>query len=383
MTKFKINSKQPQLGVSIFAVMTQMAAAYNALNLSQGFPDFDCNPSLVNLVHKYMKKGYNQYAPMPGIIELRESLSAKIESLYGRYYNPDTEITVTAGATEALYAAITSVVHHGDEVIIFEPSYDIYLPVIRYSGGIPVFIKLKHPDYHIEWDEVRQAITDKTRLIILNSPHNPTGAVLSETDLHELKKTVIETNILLINDEVYEHIIFDDKKHLSLAGDPDLAARSFVISSFGKTYHTTGWKVGYCAAPSDLSAEFCKIHQFITFSVNTPIQYAYAEFLKEKNHYLHISDFYQQKRDLFADMLEPSRFKLLNCSGTYFQLAAYDNISDQTEMEFAARLTKEYKVAAIPTSPFYHQGDNHHVIRFCFAKKDETLEKAAELLCKI
>jgi methionine aminotransferase len=379
----KILSKQPDLQVTIFAVMSKLANDYQAINLSQGFPDFDCDPELIELVNKHMKLGSNQYAPMQGVMALREQLAEKIENCYGAVYNPENEITVTAGATEALYAAITAVVHSGDEVIVFEPWYDAYVPAIEYNGGIPIYVKLKHPDYHIDWDEVKQAVTDKTRLIILNSPHNPTGSVLKETDIEQLKRLVRNTDIILLSDEVYEHIIFDNLIHYSLSRYPELAERSMVISSFGKTYHTTGWKVGYCAAPKELMVEFQKVHQFLTYAVNTPVQFAYAEFLKRQEPYQELSAFYQAKRDTFAGLVKDSRFKLLPCKGSYFQLLDYSNITDESEFDFAVRLTKEFKVASVPTSAFYNQKDNNHVLRFCFAKKDQTLKQAAERLCKI
>jgi methionine aminotransferase len=378
-----IQSKQPELGVSIFAIMSQLARDTQAINLSQGFPDFACHPDLINLVNKHMQTGHNQYAPMQGVLSLREKLAEKIQLIYHAKYNPDTEITITSGATEALYAAITATVHQGDEVILFEPAYDAYAPAIRYNGGIPVFIKLKYPDYHINWSEVRSAINSRTRLIIINSPHNPTGSILSEKDLGELTDIVKDTNIILIADEVYEHIVFDEYEHNSLCKYPELAERSMVISSFGKTYHTTGWKVGYCVAPKELSVEFQKIHQFLTYAVNTPVQMAYADFLDRKELFFELKTFYQKKRDLFRTFIHSSRFKLLPCAGTYFQMAQYSQISDEPDVQFAERITKEFKVASIPTSVFYNQKDDNKVIRFCFAKQDETLQQAAERLCRI
>jgi methionine aminotransferase len=378
-----IQSKQPELGVSIFAIMSQLARDTQAINLSQGFPDFACHPDLINLVNKHMQTGYNQYAPMQGVLSLREKLAEKIQLIYHAKYNPDTEITITSGATEALYAAITATVHQCDEVILFEPAYDAYAPAIRYNGGIPVFIKLKYPDYHINWSEVRSAINSRTRLIIINSPHNPTGSILSEKDLGELTDIVKDTNIILIADEVYEHIVFDEYEHNSLCKYPELAERSMVISSFGKTYHTTGWKVGYCVAPKELSVEFQKIHQFLTYAVNTPVQMAYADFLDRKELFFELKTFYQKKRDLFRTFIHSSRFKLLPCAGTYFQMAQYSQISDEPDVQFAERITKEFKVASIPTSVFYNQKDDNKVIRFCFAKQDETLQQAAERLCRI
>ncbi len=379
----KIKSKQPNLGVTIFATMTRMANEEKAINLSQGFPDFSCHPDLIKLVNQYMKSGHNQYAPMQGIIPLREKLAEKIESVYSAKYNPEIEITITAGATEALFAAITAVVHPGDEVVVFEPWYDAYVPVIEYNQGIPVYIKMRQPDYHIDWAEVEKVITSRTRMMIFNSPHNPSGSILMKTDIDHLIKLVKNTDIILINDEVYEHIIFDDEEHCSFSCYPELYERSMVISSFGKTYHTTGWKIGYCAAPKELSVEFQKVHQFLTYAVNTPIQMAYADFLNRKDLFLKLSDFYQNKRDLFSRLMRDSQFKLLPCRGTYFQLADYSSISNESDIEFVKRLTREVKVAAIPTSVFYHKKDDHKIIRFCFAKQDETLQKATERLCRI
>ncbi len=379
----KIKSKQPNLGVTIFATMTRMANEEKAINLSQGFPDFSCHPDLIKLVNQHMKSGHNQYAPMQGIIPLREKLAEKIESVYSAKYNPEIEITITAGATEALFAAITAVIHPGDEVVVFEPWYDAYVPVIEYNQGIPVYIKMRQPDYHIDWAEVEKVITSRTRMMIFNSPHNPSGSILMKTDIDHLIKLVKNTDIILINDEVYEHIIFDDEEHYSFSRYPELYERSMVISSFGKTYHTTGWKIGYCAAPKELSVEFQKVHQFLTYAVNTPIQMAYADFLNRKDLFLKLSDFYQNKRDLFSRLMRDSQFKLLPCRGTYFQLADYSSISNESDIEFVKRLTREVKVAAIPTSVFYHKKDDHKIIRFCFAKQDETLQKATERLCRI
>jgi len=381
--KAKIHSKMPQQGLSIFAVMTGLANEHGAINLSQGFPDFDCHPELVELVHKYMREGFNQYAPMPGVPVLREALAAKMERDYGVLYNPDTEITITSGATEALYAAITAVVQPGDEVIVFEPYYDVYVPVIQYSGGVPVYVQLKLPDYHIDWQEVKDKLTDKTRAIILNNPHNPGTSVFTEEDIGRLGEIVRGNDLILISDEVYEHIVFDEGRHLSLAAYPHLAERSMVISSFGKTFHTTGWKMGWCAAPQELTAELRKIHQFITYSVNTPIQYAFAEFLERRDLIYGLKDFYQHKRNFFVNLLEATPFKIVPARGTYFQLAEFSAVSDEKELDFVKRLTVEYGVAAIPLSAFYHKNDDHGIIRFCFAKKEETLEQAVERLCRI
>jgi len=379
----KIQSKLPDVGVTIFTVMTQLSIEYGAINLSQGFPDFDADPELLSLVEKQMRSGQNQYAPMQGVLPLREAIAEKTSELYGAEYRPDTEITVTSGATEAIYAAITAVVNPGDEVIIFEPAYDAYVPVVQVNGGIPVYLKLKFPDYRIDWAEVEQAISPRTRLMILNFPHNPTGAILSGEDVAELKRIIRDTGILILSDEVYEHIVFDGRRHESMARDPELAARSFVVSSFGKTYHTTGWKIGYCLAPVALSKEFQRIHQFLTFASNTPIQLAYAEFLKNRDPYLTLPDFYRDKRDRFLSLMTPSRFKPLPCGGTYFQMMDYSEITTETDRDFAKRLTTEHGVSAIPPSVFYHGGDDHKVLRFCFAKRDKTLEEAAQILCGI
>ncbi len=376
-------SKLPDLELSIFAVITRLAEEHGAINLSQGFPDFNCDPRLIDLVYHYLKNGANQYAPMPGVLELRQALARKIARLYRVAYDAESEITITAGATEALYAAITCAIQPGDEAIIFEPFYDAYPPVVRYSGGKPVFVRLQPPDFSIPWNEVKKKITPKTRLIIINSPHNPTGAILSKEDLDELAAIVEGTSIVIVSDEVYEHIVFDGLQHHSLATHEELRKRTFVISSFGKTYHTTGWKIGYCAAPRPLTDELRKLHQFITFAVNTPIQKAYADFLRHENLYSELGAFYQKKRDLFRKALLPTRFELLPCKGTYFQLADYSAISDRDDMRFVRYLIEEFGVAAIPLSPFYHDGSGERIVRFCFAKKDQTLLQAAELLCEI
>jgi methionine transaminase len=378
-----IQSKLPDVGVTIFSVMTQLAVENQAINLSQGFPDFDPDPQLRELVWKQMQAGHNQYAPMQGILALREKIAVKTQALYGRACDPVTEITVTAGATEGLFAAITAVVKPGDEVIVIEPAYDAYVPIIELNGGRPVFIKMTFPDYRIDWAALRKALTPKTRMIILNSPHNPTGAVLSAEDMQILGGLVAGTDIFILSDEVYEHIVFDGRRHESILRYPDLADRSFVISSFGKTYHTTGWKVGYCLAPRALSVEFQKIHQFLTFAVNTPVQLAYAQFLENRDAYLGLAAFYQKKRDLFLSLVENSRFRALPCCGTYFQMLDYSAITDAPDVDFARTMTVEHKVAAIPPSVFYHDQTDARVLRFCFAKTDETLKEAAKKLCKI
>jgi methionine aminotransferase len=379
----KVTSKLPALGLTIFSEMTRLADDAGAINLSQGFPDFDVHPELIDLVTRYMREGCNQYAPMAGIALLRERVAAKVHELYDASYDPATEITVTSGATEALFAAITAVVGAKDEVIVFEPAFDSYVPVIELCGGKPVFIQLRFPEYSIDWEEVRAAVSERTKLIILNFPHNPTGAVLKPEDLTQLIQIVQNTDIAIVSDEVYEHIVFDGWPHLSLAAYPQLAERSFVISSFGKTYHATGWKLGYCLAPRTLSKEIQKIHQYLTFASNTPMQHALAEFIQKKEIYLQLSGFYQKKRDLFRSFIENSRFKVLACHGTYFQMLDYSSITDEPDIEFARRLITDYGVAAIPPSVFYHRKNDYKVLRFCFAKKDETLKKAARRLCGV
>jgi len=357
-----------------------MAVEHNAINLAQGFPDFDCDEELLELVHHFQIKGFNQYAPMQGVQGLRKAISEKIEKLYDRHYDFENEITVTAGATQALYTAITSVVEQGDEVILFEPAYDSYVPDILSNGGIPVYIPLNPKDYSYDWDLVRKKISDRTKVIILNSPHNPTGSLITEKDIKELEQITKGTDILIVSDEVYEHITFDARKHFSLAGSEELAKRAFVISSFGKTYHTTGWKMGYSAAPEYLSKEFRKMHQFVVFSANTPIQYAYAEFMKQEERYLLLGKFYEQKRNVFLNEIRDTKFKLKPCNGTYFQLLDYSSISNKTDMEFAEYLTKEIGVAVIPISPFYKSKNSQLLVRICFAKTDEVLKEAATKL---
>jgi methionine aminotransferase len=375
-----IASKLPEIGLTIFSEMTRLALQHGAINLSQGFPDFDTHAELKELVAKYIRSGHNQYAPMQGVGALREIIAAKIRQLYDAAYDPATEITITTGGTQALYTAVTATVHPGDEVILVEPAYDCYAPIVQLNGGIPVFAMLDFPSFRIDWNAFGRLITKKTRLIILNFPHNPSGAVLSAQDLETLAEILRPTPVLVLSDEVYEHIVFDGLSHQSMARHPELRQRSFVVNSFAKTYHTTGWKVGYCIAPRALSEEFRKIHQYMVFAVNTPIQYAYAEFMEDQQRYLTLPSFYQAKRDRFLDLIRHSRFRPLPCRGTYYQLLDYSQISDEPEMRFARRLTMEYGVAAIPPSVFYHHGDDHRVLRFCFAKKEETLNAAAERL---
>lgn len=378
-----IISKLPGVGTSIFTVMTRMASEHNAINLSQGFPDFPVSPELIDLISGYLKKGFNQYAPMQGLPLLRERIAEKIQNTYGVSYDPETEITVTAGGTQALFTAISAFVKDEDEVIIFEPAYDSYSPAIKLNRGIVKYAQLKLPDYHIDWTEVSKMISHRTRMIILNSPHNPTGTVLKKKDLDELHKLTKNTDIIILSDEVYEHLIFDKAKHFSMSAYPGLAERSIVVASFGKTFHATGWKIGYAVAPANLMKEFRKSHQFIVFTVNTPIQHALAEYLKDEQHYQGLGKFYQQKRDFFLKALKDSKFKPITATGTYFQVLDYSQISDKPEMEFAEWLIKEKGIASVPVSAFYHRNDDNKMLRFCFAKTEETLEKAAEILCRI
>lgn len=376
-------SKLPNTGTSIFAVMTQLAREHNAINLSQGFPDFPVSEKLVELISGHMRKGHNQYAPMPGLPLLRQRIAEKTLALYGAAYNPETEITVTAGATQALFTAISALIHPGDEVIVFEPAYDSYIPAVKLNGGIPVVSRLKLPDYRIDWAEVEKLISPQTRMIILNSPHNPSGSVLDVSDIQMLQKITANTGIVILSDEVYEHIIFDGRRHESVSRYKDLAARSLITCSFGKTFHATGWKTGYCIGPEELMREFRKVHQFVVFCVNTPLQHALADFLEDPASYQGLEKFFSEKRDFFIKALKGSRFNIIPSAGTYFQLLNYQALSDEDELTFAQRLTREYKVASVPTSPFYSKPANNHMLRFCFAKSEETLEKAAEILCKI
>ena len=379
-----LRSKLPSGGVSIFAVMTRLANEVGAINLSQGFPDFDTSPELIDSVARYMREGFNQYAPMPGVLALREALSTKIERLYGRRYDPVTEITVTTGATEALFVALTAFVHPGDEVLLFQPAYDSYPPAVTLSGGTPVYVTLRYPDYRIDWDEVRRAITPRTRVIVVNSPHNPTGMMWSSEDVRELARVLQGTDAVVIADEVYEHIVFDGARHESFARYPEIADRAVVISSFAKTYHTTGWKVGYCAAPAALTNEIQAIHQWVTFAVNHPAQMAYADLVRRDPECSDVTTFYQGRRDTFRSLVQGSRFKTMACRGTFFQMLDYSEITDERDADFALRLTREHGVAAIPISPFLSEGASAGpVLRFCFAKRDATLERAAERLCRV
>ena len=383
MTSTTLRSRLPSVGTTIFTVMSKLAADVGAINLSQGFPDFDCDPALVDAVQRAMRAALNQYAPMQGALALREAIAAKYAHHYGAAYDPDTDITVTSGATEAIFDAVASVVHPGDEVIVLEPCYDSYVPAIELNGGVPVVVPLRLPDYRIDWQAVRDAITPRTRLLMINSPHNPTGSIITEPDIAALRSIVADTDIFIVSDEVYEHIIFDGARHESMARYPDLAARSFVIGSFGKTYHVTGWKIGYAAAPAALTAELRKVHQFVTFSTITPVQHAIAEFLAARTGLDELPGFYQRKRDLFLELMEGSRFRPLPCRGTYFQLMDYSAISDKPDADFAIWMTRDHGVASIPTSPMLHRTRAPLVVRFCFAKQDDTLQRAAERLRKI
>lgn len=378
-----ISSKLPKSGTSIFSVMSALANEQNALNLSQGFPSFDCNTHLKELVNKYIQDKKNQYAPMPGILALRESIAQKTEELYSAKYNPETEITVTAGATQAIYTAISALINEGDEVIVFEPAYDCYVPAIELNGGKAVYAQLKFPNYKVDWEEVKKLVKRQTKMIIINTPNNPTGSIFTAADMAKLEKIVKNTDIIILSDEVYEHIIFDKFEHQSVARYPKLAERSVIVSSFGKTFHTTGWKIGYVVAPEKLMIEFRKVHQFLVFSVNTPIQYAYADFLQLREEYLGLGKFYQEKRDYFLQQIKGSRFEPLPCSGTYFQLLKYNKISEEKDTEIAKKFTIENKIASIPVSVFYHKPTDNNVLRFCFAKDKETLEKAGAILKKI
>ena len=373
-----VPSKLPGVGETIFTVMSSLAQKHQAINLGQGFPDFSMNEKLVNLVHKAMMNGHNQYTHKNGSIELRTALAEKISFLYNIQIDPVSEICITPGATYAIYTALTTVLQPGDEVIVFEPAYDSYLPNIEINWAIPIRISLKYPDYKINWEEVRNKITPATKLIILNSPHNPTGTILNREDIQNLTEIVTEFNLLLLSDEVYEHIIFDNHVHESLLKYPELFKRSFVTFSLGKVFNCTGWKLGYCVAPKILMQEFLKVHQFNAFSCFSPAQYAIAEFLQEKEEYLLIGKKLEKKRNYFEDLMAKTSFKPLPSSGSYFQLYSYKSLSRENEIEFAVRLTKEAGVTAIPVAAFYKEPVNNAVLRFCFAKKEETLQMAAE-----
>ena len=374
-------SKLPQVGTTIFTVMSQLAQQHQAINLSQGFPDFDCSAELVELVNKAMKDGHNQYAPMPGLMALREVIAEKTFALHRCSYNPETEVTVTAGATQAIFSAIAACVKEEDEVLIFEPAYDCYQPAVELAGGRPVFVRLKGPHYLPDWKEVEKIFSHRTRMVIIKSPHNPTGTCWTKEDFLALEKIMHNSDAILLSDEVYEHLIYDGRTHYSASQFEGLAARSFIVASFGKTFHTTGWKMGYCLAPANLMAEFRKVHQFVVFSANAPIQHALASHLANAHNYLSLGDFYQKKRDYFLELTKGARLKGVAAQGSYFQLFDYSAVSKEKDTLYAQRLVKEFKLAAIPISVFSHSHQaDEFVLRFCFAKKEETLEKAAAII---
>ncbi len=383
MNRSPLRSKLPHVGTTIFTVMSKLAAECGAINLSQGFPDFPIDDKLSDLVNAAMKAGHNQYAPMPGLPSLREAITAKVNRLYGFSYDPDTEVTVTAGGTQAIFTAIGAVVHPGDEVIIVDPAYDCYSPTVELFGGKPVHVRLGN-DMKFDADAVKQAITPKTRMLMINTPHNPAGTILRDADMRRIATMLRGTDIILLSDEVYEHLVFDGEPHASAINYPELRERAFMIFSFGKVFHTTGWKMGYALAPKELMTEFRKVHQFNVFSANTPIQHALAAYMKEPANYETVPSFYQAKRDRFAKGMSKSRFKLLPCEGSYFQTADYSAISTEDDMRFAQRVAREFGVATIPLSPFYKQPPtDQRLLRFCFAKQDATLDAAIEKLCRI
>jgi len=378
-----IQSKLPKVGTTIFSEMSALANKYGAINLSQGFPGFEVDKVLTSLVTKYLNEGKNQYAPMPGILELRMTLCNHYNKIHSCDINPESEITITAGATQAIYNTISAVINEGDEVILFSPAYDCYAPAIEVHGGIPVFIPLQHPDYSIDWNMVKEKINSRTKLIMINSPHNPTGSLLTKKDLEQLQEIVADTDVLILSDEVYEHITFDGAKHESVLAYPELKKRAMVVYSFGKSLHVTGWKLGFCIGPDWLMKEFRKIHQFTVFSCNSPMQYAINEYILKHNPFAQTSEFYERKRDLFLASIKNSRFKTIPCKGTYFQLLDYSEITDMNDVEFAKKLTVEHGIASIPISVFYPDLADNKVLRFCFAKEDELLIKAGKLLCTI
>jgi len=376
-------SKLPNVGTTIFTVIGQLADEHDALNLSQGAPNFACDPKLVEGVTRAMQAGHNQYSPMAGVLALREAIAVKTQKLYGAQYDPGTEVTVVASASEGLYATISALVHPGDEVIYFEPSFDSYAPIVQLQGATPVAIKLSPADFSIDWDEVAAAVTPKTRMILINTPHNPTGSAFTPADIERLTAITRGTKIVVLSDEVYEHVVFDGALHHGMARYPELAERSVIVSSFGKSYHVTGWRVGYCLAPAALTAEIRKVHQFMTFSADTPMQMAFAEALADESSYLHLGRFYQHKRDVLARALEGSRFELLPSAGSFFMLARYSAISDERDSDFVLRLIREARVATIPLSAFYTDGTDNRLIRLSFAKDDDTLIEGARRLCQI
>ncbi|CAA7197263.1 methionine aminotransferase [Chryseobacterium potabilaquae] len=375
-------SKLSNVGTTIFSQMTQLSNENEAINLSQGFPDFMPDSELLDYVDLFIKKGFNQYAPMGGMINLKEQIAQKIENTHQFNYHPDSEITITAGGTQAIFTTIATFIKKDDEVIIFEPAYDCYEPTVELFGGIVKRFEMTAPDYEINWKTVKELVNDNTKMIILNNPNNPSGKILKDKDIQELISIVKGTSILILSDEVYENIVYDNKQHLSICRYPELAKRSLLVASFGKLFHVTGWKVGYCAAPKNLTDEFRKVHQFNVFSVNTPIQLALAEYMKNEHHYQQLNQFFQEKRDFLREGLSSTSFELLDCEGTYFQALKYNKISDKNDLDFARELTIQHKVASVPFSSFYKNKRNEHVIRLCFAKKRETLERAIENLSK-
>ena len=377
---FSIDSKLPNLGTTIFTKMSKLAHEYNAINLSQGFPNFPPNQKLLELVKQALEQNHNQYAPLAGLFSLRETLALKLEKSYGHKYSAEGEITITAGATQAIFTAISAFIKKDDEVIVFKPAYDCYEPAIELYGGKPILIEMKAPTYKIDWQEVSAKITSKTKMIVINTPHNPSGTVLEKEDLLQLQQLVENTNILILSDEVYEHLIYDGKQHQSVARFPKLAERSFITYSFGKTFHVTGWKIGYCVAPEKLMKEFRKVHQYNVFCVNHPMQWALNEFLQDEKRYLELSSFYQEKRDFFLEQIKNSKLDLIPAQGTYFQTASYKNITNEKDTDFALRLIKEKGLATIPVSVFNKDQKDEFILRFCFAKKRETLAKAAEII---
>ena len=379
----KLHSKLPEVGTTIFTIMTQLANEHQAINLAQGFPGFDTYPFLKDLVSQYMSEGQNQYAPMSGVPALKTRLAEKTLAMYGVDFDAADEVTIVSGATEALYAAITAVVRSGDEVIVLEPAYDSYVPAIRLNGGIPVFVSLNPVDFSVDWDKVKDAISDKTRLMVINTPHNPCGYVWTKEDLDTLAGLLEDKEIFLVSDEVYEHIVFDEKQHLPVFSHPLLKERTFACGSFGKTFHVTGWKIGFCLAPKPLMEEFRKIHQYLTFSTVTPMQYALAEFMLEPSRYLFLGEFYQRKRDLFLKGLRQTPFEFSPAEGSFFQVVSYKHLSQEGDFDLAVRMIKSLGVASIPVSSFYHDKRDEKLLRFCFAKDDEVLLEAIERLKKI
>jgi methionine aminotransferase len=379
----KLTSKLPKLETSIFSKMSQMATETGAINLSQGFPDFGVDPGLIKLMQQSLEGSFNQYAPMGGIFSLREAIAEKTSRLYGASYHPETEITLTAGATQAIYTAIASTVYAGDEVIIFKPAYDCYEPTVKAHGGIPVLLQLEGPEFKINWEAFSMALSPRTRMVIINTPHNPSGTILKETDLKKLEEMLRPTNILVLSDEVYEHLVFDGNTHESACKYPGLKERSFICASFGKTFHITGWKMGYCLAPSSLMEEFRKLHEFVVFSVNHPAQRALKVYLEEPSHYEGLGAFFQKKRDLFLEAVRGSRFRYTPAEGTYFQLLEYSGISEESDLSFAEYLTRERGIASIPISVFNLERQDNRQLRFCFAKTEETLKRAGEILCRL